>query len=127
MGHVYVDADISWTTTERVHLLVDTGATYSLLPEDLARRLGVVSSPRPVRATFADGSQRDFRIGTALVRISEREAGMTVFIAPVGTEPLLGVEALEALGLAVDPTTHTLRPTRAHAVLAVGLGPPGGN
>ena len=47
-----------------------------------------------------------------------------MLIASAGTEPLLGVEALEALGLAVDPTTHTLRPTRAHAVLAVGLRPP---
>jgi clan AA aspartic protease len=104
--------------------LVDTGATYALLPEDLIQRLGVARSPRAVRVTLADGSEKDFHIGTALVRIAGREAGATVLIAPVGSEPLLGVEALEALGLAVDPTTHTLQPTRARAVLAVGLRPP---
>ena len=46
---------------------------------------------------------------------------MTVLIAPQGAEPLLGVEALEALGLMVDPVSHALKPTRAHAVLAVGV------
>jgi clan AA aspartic protease len=124
MGHVYVDADLSWVSTERVRLLVDTGATYTLLPEDLVQRLGIPPSPRAVRVTLADGSEKDFHLGTVLVRLEEREAGATVLIAPVGSEPLLGVEALEALGLAVDPTTHTLRPTRAHSVMAVGLRPP---
>ena len=124
MGHVYVDADVSWISTERVHLLVDTGATYTLLPEDLVQRLGIAQSPRAVRATLADGSEKYLHLGTVLVRIADREAGTTVLIAPVGSEPLLGVEALEALGLAVDPTTHALQPTRARAVLAVGLRPP---
>lgn len=123
MGHVYVDADVSWVNTERVHFLVDTGPTYTLLPEDLAVRLGITRSPRSVRVTLADGSEKDFFLGTALVRLENREAGATVLLAPTGSEPLLGVEALEALGLAVDPTTRTLRPTRAHAVLAVGIRP----
>jgi clan AA aspartic protease len=124
MGHVYVDAELSWVNTERVHLLVDTGATYTLLPDDLVQRLGMARSPRTVCVTLADGSQKSFQLGTVLVRLEQREAGATVLIAPAGSEPLLGVEALEALGLAVDPNTHTLRPTRAHAVLAVGLRPP---
>lgn len=123
MGHVYVDAEVSWQSTERIRLLADTGATYTLLPEDLVERLGIVASPRTVRAALADGTERRFHAGTALIQIEGREAAMTVLIAPAGSEPLLGVEALEALGLAVDPTTHTLRPTRTHAVLAVGIGP----
>jgi clan AA aspartic protease len=124
MGHVYVDAELSWVGSERVRLLVDTGATYTLLPEDLAQRLGIAPSPRTVRVSLADGTEKDFHLGTALVRLEQREAGATVLIAPTGSEPLLGVEALEALGLAVDPTTQKLHPTRAHAVLAVGVRPP---
>src|SRR5438067_199179 len=123
MGHVFVNAELSWVNTEQVRLLVDTGATYTLLPEDLVQRLGIAPSPRTVRVTLADGSEKDFRLGTVLVRLEQREAGATVLIAPSGSEPLLGVEALEALGLAVDPTSHTLRPTRAHGVLAVGIRP----
>ena len=90
----------------------------------MVRRLGIVPSPRAVRVTLADGSEKDFHLGTVLVRVEQREAGATVLIAPPGSEPLLGVEALEALGLTVDPISHTLQPTRAHAVLAVGLRPP---
>ena len=123
MGHVFVDAELSWVNAERVRLLVDTGATYTLLPEDLVQRLGITPSPRPVRVTLADGSEEEFHLGTVLVRLEQRDAGATVLIAPRGSEPLLGVEPLEALGLAVDPTSHTLRPTRAHGVMAVGMRP----
>ena len=38
-----------------------------------------------------------------------------------GSEPLLGVETLEALGLKVDPKRGTLEPTRGHAVMLVGV------
>ena len=125
MGRVFADVELSWKGTERARLLVDTGATYTLLPEDMVQRLGITPSPRAVRVTLADGSEKDFHLGTVLVRLEQRDAGVTVLIAPSGREPLLGAEALEALGLAVDPVSHTLRPTRAHAVLAVGLGPAG--
>jgi predicted aspartyl protease len=57
------------------------------------------------------------------MKLNGREAGVTVRIAPEGAEALLGVEALEALGLAVDPVSRQLRPTRAHGVLAVGVRP----
>jgi clan AA aspartic protease len=120
MGHVFVDAQLSWTTSETVRFLVDTGATYTVLPEDIAGRLGIAVSPLPMQVSLADGSSRPMHFGTVLVKLEGREAGMTVLIAPAGAEPLLGVEALEALGLAVDPTSHQLRPTRARTVLAVG-------
>jgi clan AA aspartic protease len=124
MGHLYADADLAWDREERVRVLVDTGATYALLPEDLADRLGLVRSPRPVTVTLADGRQCALQLASVLVRLEGREAGATVLIAPRGAEPLLGVEALEALGLTVDPTSGRLTPTRAHAVLAVGVRPP---
>ena len=121
MGHVIVDTELSWTGTENVRLLVDTGATYTVIPADLAARLGLAVSPRPMTVTLADGSSRPMHFGTVLMKLAEREAGVTVLVAPEGAEPLLGVEALEALGLAVDPTSHQVTPTRAHAVLAVGV------
>jgi clan AA aspartic protease len=121
MGHVHVDAELAATGEERVRLLVDTGATYALVPEDLADRLGLVRSPRSVRVTLADGGERALPFGTLLVRLEGREAAATVLIGPAGAEPLLGVEALEALGLRVDPATGRLEPTRARAVLAVGV------
>jgi clan AA aspartic protease len=121
MGHVFVDAELSWTGAETLRLLADTGATYTVIPKPVADRLGVAISPRPMRVTLADGSSKSMHFATVLLKLGEREAGVTVLIAPEGAEPLLGVEALEALGLAVDPTSHELRPTRTHGVLAVGV------
>jgi clan AA aspartic protease len=119
MGHLFVDAELSWKRTARVRVLVDTGATHSVLPSDLADRLGVVRSPRPIRVELADGSHRSMRVGTVLVRLLGREAGDTALIARRGAEAVLGVEALEALGLTVDPRSRRLKPSRARAVLLV--------
>ncbi len=123
MGHVLVDAELSWKRTARVRMLVDTGATHSVLPSDLADRLGVVRSPRPVRVQLADGSRRGMRVGPVVVRLLGREAGDMVLIARRGSEPVLGVEALESLGLTVDPRSRKLKPSRAHGVLLVGTRP----
>jgi predicted aspartyl protease len=46
VGHVFVDAEPSWTGSEVVRFLADTGATYTVIPDDLARRIGVALSPR---------------------------------------------------------------------------------
>ena len=105
-------------------MLVDTGATHTVLPKDLAERLGVAKSPRRLRVQLADGRTRSMHFGTVLLRLAGREAGDTVLIGPRGSEPLLGVEALEALGLAVEPRTGRIRKTRAHGVLLVGVRTP---
>ena len=117
---MFVDAELSWTGSEVVRFLADTGATYTVIPNDLAHRIGVALSPKSLNVTLADGTSRAMHFSTVLMKLEGREAGVTVLIAPPGAEPLLGVEALEALGLAVDPTSHQLRPTRAHSILAVG-------
>ena len=123
VGHIVVEAELSWKRAARVRVLVDTGATHSVLPSDLAARLGVVASPRPIRVELADGSHRSMRVGAVLVRLLGREAGDTALIARRGAEPVLGVEALEALGLTVDPRSRKLRPKRARAVLLVSTRP----
>jgi predicted aspartyl protease len=88
-----------------------------VLPADLARHLGITPSPRRPRVRLADGRTRAMHLGTVLVRLLGREAGDTVLIGPRGAEPLLGIEALEALGLSVDPRSGRLRRTRAHGAL----------
>jgi len=123
VGHIVVEAELSWKRAARVRVLVDTGATHSVLPSDLAARLGVVASPRPIRVELADGSHRSMRVGAVLVRLLGREAGDTALIARRGAEPVLGVETLEALGLTVDPRSRKLKPMRARAVLLVSTRP----
>lgn len=123
MGHVHVDARIRATrAAQAVRFLVDTGASYALLPQALADGIGVLALP-PVAVSLANGAQVAYPVGTFILELLGREAPVTTFIVPDGddVEPLLGVEALEGLGLAVDPSSGQLRPTRARAVLLVSV------
>lgn len=121
MGHVHVDAEIVGNEARRtVRFLVDTGATWSLLPERLATELGVPLLVEPMRVSLANNEVCLARVGVVQIRLAGREAAMTTLVLPDG-EPLLGVEALEGLGLKVDPTTHALEPTRPRAGLLVGV------
>jgi clan AA aspartic protease len=117
---VYERVRLSAQREEEVTMLVDTGATYSLISPSLAERLGVARFPRKVTVTLANGQKVEAETGLVMVQIADRGAVSVVVIADCD-EPLLGVEALEALGLAVDPGSGTLRPTRAYAVRLGGL------
>src|SRR5262245_11718768 len=102
MGHVFVEARLSANRSKNAQLLVDTGASYSVIPSDLARAIGMPTLKKTVKATLADGRSRRFRMGSMVVRIGRREAGVLTLVGPRGVEPLLGAEALENLGLKVN-------------------------
>jgi aspartyl protease family protein len=122
MGHVHQRVKLAAVGEAELTILVDTGATYSLIPPAFADRLGVARLPRKQSIRLADGRQIEAELGLVMVEIDGRSAGTTVVIADCD-EPLLGVEALEALGLAVDPTSGTLKPTRAYTVRLGGFRP----
>jgi len=115
MGHIYQRVRLRGEKTATVRMLVDTGTTYSVISPGLARALGIKRPRRSVTVTLADG--RRVRLGADLVvvKIDGREAPTTVLIGKVD-EPILGVEALEALGLLVDPGRKRLSPSRSYAV-----------
>ena len=88
--------------------LVDTGATDSMAPADELEKIGIAREGRMVYA-LADGTVKEYAYG--LVRIEfmgEVTAGRVVFGEP-GSEPLLGVTALESVGIRVDPVHKTLQ------------------
>lgn len=120
MGHVMQEVLLSASNEERVTMLVDTGATYSLIPPDLARRLGVVPLPGKEKVTLANGQAVEADIGLMRVRVGDRAVGTPALILDCD-EPLLGVEALEALGMGVDPSAGTLIPTRNYALRLGGI------
>src|SRR5213593_125102 len=96
MGHVY----------QRVKLA-------AVNEEDLNIR--IARFPRKQVIVLADGRRIEADAGVVMVEIGDRKAVSTVVIADCD-EPLLGVETLETLGLAVDPTTGSLTPTRSFTV-----------
>jgi clan AA aspartic protease len=88
--------------------LVDTDATDSLAPDAELKKIGV----KPIGTTvyeLADATIKEYPFG--LVQISfmgEITAGRVIF-GPDDSEPLIGVTALESVGITVDPATRTLK------------------
>jgi clan AA aspartic protease len=115
MGHVYHRVKLSAERNVTVRMLVDTGATYSVIPEALARAVGIKRLRRSVPITLADRQRVKLDAGTAIFRIGARAAPATLLVGEVA-EPILGVETLEGLGLTVDPRRQRLAPSRHYAV-----------
>jgi predicted aspartyl protease len=116
MGHIYERVKLTGEKSVTVDMFVDTGATYSMISEVLASEIGVSRAPRrgklgALTITLADGRRKRFAAGTVFFTVAGREAASTVAIGDF-EEPILGVETLEVLGLAVDPRGQRLRPTR---------------
>ncbi len=124
MGLVHVDADVKGTRgTRTIHFLVDTGASFAMLPRSLADELGATMLPDPIDVSLADGTRRTLDVGAFTITLQGRTAPMVAFVIPdtEGVGPLLGVESLEALGLKVDPSTETIEPSRSRAVVLLGV------
>ena len=100
---------------EEIAALVDTGATYTLVPAPILRRLGV----EPIRRqTFliADGSRVEREVGWLLVRIGGEESPTVVVFGDEDAEPLFGAVTLEEFGLGVDPVRRRLVPVDGYLV-----------
>jgi len=118
VGHIYVDAILRGARGARtVRMLVDTGATYTIVPPELADEIGLVRLPFRTEVTLADGRRAEVEAGVAELSVEGRRAPVTVLVMPV-EEPLLGSESLEALGLKPNPEAGRLEPSRGYAVRA---------
>ena len=94
---------------EALEALVDTGASYLVVPRPLLRSLGVdVIEQRPF--TLADGRETRYDVGITSVRVDGRTFPVVTVFGDAGTQALLGAVALETFGLAVDPINRRLVP-----------------
>ncbi|MFN3476955.1 MAG: retroviral-like aspartic protease family protein, partial [Candidatus Methylomirabilales bacterium] len=94
---------------EPVEALVDTGASYTVVPGSLLARLGVIPC---VRDTFllADGRRIERDIGQTWVRVDGRSVITLVVFGEEGMESLLGAYTLEGVRLLPDPVNRRLIP-----------------
>ena len=100
--------------------VVDTGAVDCVVPRQHLEAIGL--SPRSRRVyTLADGSKVELDITTAQVEFMGEIAGVTIAIGDESAEPLLGVTALESMGIEVDP--HNQELTKLAAIRMVGIRP----
>ena len=88
--------------------LVDTGAVDCLVPEKHLREIGL--APKGKRTyELGDGSEIRMDITTADVEFMGEIVGSTIIFGPDDAEPILGVTALESVGIEVDPSTQRLK------------------
>ena len=88
--------------------LVDTGAIDCLVPRKHLREIGLV--PKAQRTyELADGSETKMDITTGEIEFMGEIVGSTIIIGPDDVEPILGVTALESVGIEVDPRTRRLK------------------
>jgi clan AA aspartic protease len=88
--------------------LVDTGATDSMVPAPELEKIGLRREGK-MAYELADGQVREYAYGLARIQfMGELTAGRVIFGEP-GSEPLLGVTALESVGIMVDPANKTLK------------------
>lgn len=103
-------------------LLVDTGATWTWIPEPVLRGIGLTPTfTRRVKLAGGRIVQRNATI--ALITIGQETLPTLCLFGDEGSEPLLGAVTLEEFGLGVDPVGRTLIPVVGHLAIAT-LSPP---
>ena len=88
--------------------LVDTGAIDSLVPRLHLEAIGLKPKGQRVYG-LADGSEVRLDITTADIEFMGEIVGGTIVFGTEDAEPLLGVTALESVGIEVDPRNQTLK------------------
>jgi len=95
-----------------VELLVDTGATYTVVPRGVleALNIGVL---RHVRLRLTDNRVIERPVGEVGIEIEGYRASATPVVFGDPGIYILGSVTMEQLGLAPDPITKKLRPVEA--------------
>ena len=85
-----------------IEAMVDTGASYTIMPANMLRNLGVLPTDR-ISLVAADGRRVEYDLGEARATINGRSIPTIVVFGNDDARPLLGTYTLEGLRLAVDP------------------------
>ena len=115
MGMTYVRAKVSRPTGRGqsigVRFLVDTGAVYTVLPEDVWHALKL-KPQRTVEFSLADGTIISRQVSECRFTIEGQSATSPVVLGASEDASLLGAVTLETIGLMVNPLSRELLPMR---------------
>ena len=122
MGSTYANLTITNILSKKqikITALVDTGATFMSITEEMAAQLGFDISQADIQTvTVADGRTIDVpSISPIEVAYSNRDYVTEALV--LGDEALMGVLLLEAMDLQVDPTHRTLVVNPLHPAFSV--------
>lgn len=112
MGLVHVPVTLRKMPASRkkyaAQFLADSGATDSLAPAKELKKAGI----RPIGKKLyelGDGTIVELPFGLAVIEFQGEITSGRVIFGPDNAEPLLGVTALESVGMLVDPANQRLK------------------
>jgi len=115
MGHIHIYVRVKLSNMEKtrakeVEALADTGATLTVLPQQMAEELGLSEVSRERVETGA--GEIELRRSFAWITINGKESVQDVLISDFIERVLLGVVTLEAMALSLEPLTGKLKEKR---------------
>ena len=115
MGVTYIPARLRRPDgrgpARNVRFLVDSGAIYSVLPEEIWRALRL-KAEREVEFTLADGTPIERGVSECRFEIRGEAATSPVVLGQENDGALLGAVTLETLGFMLNPLTREILPMR---------------
>lgn len=113
MGHLHTDMTVrgNKAAVELKNVLIGTGATYTVLPEKVLKKVGAWGPMPGVEVELGNGQSVKAKAYGVAITIEGVEAP-AISITFEGAQTVIGVETLESIGLKLDPTTGKLEFTR---------------
>ena len=113
MGVTYIEGVVTGSAKRQatVRFLVDSGATYSLLPDGVWQEIGLTEKRR-MSFAMADGTPVERSVSECHINLPQGEGHTPAILGEPGDQALLGVVTLEILGLVLNPFNRTLQPMR---------------
>ena len=113
MGHLHTDMTVrgNKAAVELKSVLIDTGATYTVLPKKVLDEVGAGEIPTKIDVELGNGKKVKAKAYGVAIKIEGVEAP-AISITFKGAQTVIGVETLESIGLKLDPTTGRLEFTR---------------
>jgi clan AA aspartic protease len=110
MGLTFVDGKVIGPDGDEreVRFLVDSGASYTLLPQEVWQQLQL-KPKRTVSFVLADGTTIERDVSECQIEFAGQQAHTPVILGENGDEALLGIITLEILGFVLDPFKRTLQ------------------
>jgi predicted aspartyl protease len=115
MGITHIKGEVTGPKGKRatVRFLVDSGATYTLLPEKTWRHIGL-KPKRSMSFTLPDGAEVERSPSECYISLPQGEWHTPVILGEPGDEALLGLITFEIMGLVLNPFNRTLHPRESY-------------
>lgn len=112
MRITYIEGQVKGPSGEKVvKFLIDSGATYTLLPEAVWKEIGLTPK-REHTFLLANGRTISRKVSECYIILPQGEGHTLVVLGEADDEALLGVVSLEIFGLVFNPFKRSLEPMR---------------